>query len=111
MLLPLATRGACCHDLCVMAAPNAKKPRSGGPRMSLQLTFEGMESMEGFKTRMERIKRAFAPAGGQPLKPVELFNKLFDLAESYLAEADPNSTNASTEVTQHLLPSSGIYTH
>ena len=74
--------------------------------MSLQLTFGGLESMEAFKTRLERMKRAFAPAEGQPLKPVDLFSKLFDLAESYFAEQLPVST---TEVTQHFLPSSGIH--
>lgn len=90
-----------------MATPHAKKARSGGPRMSLQLTFDGLESMEAFKTRLERMKRAFAPAGGpgQSLKPVDLFNKLFDLADTHLAEQAPIST---TEVSQHFLPSSGI---
>ena len=88
-----------------MATPQAKKARSGGPRMSLQLTFDGLESMEAFKTRLERMKRAFAPAGGQSLKPVDLFSKLFDLAEAHLAEQAPIST---TEVSQHFLPSAGI---
>ena len=32
----------------MMAAPHAKKPRTGGPRMSLQLTFGGVVSMEAF---------------------------------------------------------------
>ena len=41
----------------------AKKPRTGGPRMSLQLTLGGLESMEAFKTRLEHLKHAFVPAG------------------------------------------------
>ena len=74
--------------------------------MSLQLTFGGLEPLEAFKARIERMKHAFAPARGQPLKPVDLFSKLFDLAESYLSEQLPVSI---TEVTEHFLPSSGIH--
>ena len=50
--------------------------------MSLQLTFSSLEAMDGFKARLERMKRAFAPAGGQPLKTVDLMNELFNIAES-----------------------------
>ena len=40
--------------------------------------------MEAFKTPLEHLKNVFAPSGGQPLKPVDLLSKLFDLAESSL---------------------------
>ena len=66
-----------------MEARRAKKPRTGGSRISLQLTFGGLESIEAFKTPLEHLKHSFAPSGGQPLKPVDL-SKLFDLAESSL---------------------------
>ena len=74
--------------------------------MSLQLTFSSLEAMDGFKARFERMKRPFAPAGGQPLKTVNLMNELFNIAESHLTEQAPASAS---EVTQHLLPSSGIH--
>ena len=70
-----------------MAAPHAKKPRTGGPRMSLQLTFGGVVSMEAFKGRLERMKHAFVPEGAPPLKPVDLLNKLF---EAHLATPVPD---------------------
>ena len=85
-----------------MAAPHTKKPRYGGPRISLQLTFSNLEAMDGFKAWLECMKRAFAPAGGQPLKAIDLMNELFNIAESHLTEH-------TSEVTQHLLPSSGIH--
>ena len=67
-----------------MEARRAKNPRTGGSRISLQLTFGGLESMEAFKTPLEHLKHFFAPTGDQPLKPVDLLSKLFDLAESSL---------------------------
>ena len=74
--------------------------------MSLQLTFSSLEAMDGFKAWLEHMKRAFAPAGRQTLKTIDLMNKLFNIAEFHLTEQAPASTS---EVTQHLLPSSGIH--
>ena len=54
-----------------MAAPHAKKPRTGGPRMSLQLTFGGVASMEAFKGKLEHMKHAFVPEGAPPLMTTE----------------------------------------
>ena len=79
--------------------------------MSLQLTFGGVASMEAFKDRLERMKRAFAPIGAPPLKPVDLMNKLFQLAEAHLAnQATPlptSSTSSPATAVQHFLPSAG----
>ena len=61
-----------------MLAPAAKKPRAGGPRFTLQLTFGNAATMAA---RMETLKAALAPAGATPLKPVELMAKLFDIAD------------------------------
>jgi hypothetical protein len=61
--------------------PAAKKPRAGGPRLTLQLTFGNTDTMAAFKERMEALKSALAPVGASPLKPVELMAKLFDIAD------------------------------
>ena len=62
-----------------MAAPWAKKPRGGGPRLTLQLTFSNTGSVAAFKEHNEWMKTAFAPEGEPPLKPVELMAKLLIL--------------------------------
>ncbi|CAI8032768.1 hypothetical protein GBAR_LOCUS18500, partial [Geodia barretti] len=43
--------------------PAAKKPRAGGPRFTIQLTFGNTDTMAAFKERMEALKSALAPAG------------------------------------------------
>ena len=89
----------------------AKKPRVGGPRLTLQLTFNNEGCMKEFKERMEALKTAFAPAQVSPLKPVELMAKLFDLAEAHLANTPqplpPSTSSSPAEVSQHLLPYAG----
>jgi hypothetical protein len=60
------------------APPAAKKPRAGGPRLTLQLTFGNTDTMALFKQRMEVLKSALAPC---PLKPVDLIAKLFEIAD------------------------------
>ena len=63
------------------APPAAKKPRAGGPCLTLQLTFGNTGTMAAFKQRMEAPKSALTPAGAPPLEPVELMAKLFDIAD------------------------------
>ena len=93
------------------APPTAKKPRAGGPRLTLQLTFSNTAMMAAFKQRMEALKSAFVPAGAPPLKPVELMAKLFDIADIHLANQPPpppiSSSASPSVVSEHFLPSAG----
>ena len=94
-----------------MSAPAAKKPRAGGPRFTLQLTFGNAATMAAFKERMETLKAALAPTGVPPLKPVELMAKLFDIADVHLASQPPppliSSSATPSVVSEHFLPSAG----
>ena len=93
------------------APPAAKKPRAGGPRLTLQLTFSNEGTMAVFKERMEYLKSAFAPAGASPLKPVELMAKLFNIADAHVANQPPppqiSSSATPSVVSEHFLPSAG----
>ena len=62
---------------------------------------------------MEWMKRAFAPEGAPPLKPVDLMAKLFDIADVHLAsQTGPTHTSTSAApatAAQHFLPFAGIF--
>jgi hypothetical protein len=98
-----------------MSAPAAKKPRAGGPRFTLQLTFGSEGAMTAFKERMDALKAALAPAGASPLKPVELMAKLFDMADAHLTNQTPPppifSSAKPSAVSEHFLPSAGKIIH
>ena len=61
--------------------------------------------------RLETGWITFAPEGAAPLKPVDLMNKLFQLADAHLAsEATPlptSSTASPAAAVQNFLPSAG----
>ena len=69
------------------AQPAAKKPRAGGPRLTLQLTFNNEGSMKAFKERMEALKTVFAPAQASPCLP---FITLASVLATFVVPVDPS---------------------
>ena len=90
----------------ISGPPAAKRLKSGGPRLTLQLTFSSTGSMAAFKERMESLKIALVPVGSPPLEPVELMAKLADAHLASQTTSTPVSSSAApAAVAEHFLPS------